>query len=251
MGLGYHKLVPKDRTYVIMEGKMKQINDASIMTMYIQKNNIDEIFGEDLVPTMRLYRFEKGEFILHAGDELEVLYMLVKGKVKVTYDFENGKSVLLKFYRDFSAMGDLELIQDRNINCHVEAVESSEFIAIPIGPLRKKIQTDSVLLMYLARSLSEKLNATINNSAYNYVYPLINRMASYLQEYVEGDQPQYITMNETYKDIACFLATTYRHLNRTMKELEEMGIIRIEKRLIYVMNPSELRALAVKEYLGY
>lgn len=234
-----------------MEEIMKMINDSSSKAEYIQQHNIESIFGKELTSFMQLYHFDKGEYVLHAGDDLQLLYLLVKGKIKVTYDFENGKSILLKFYRDFSALGDLELIQDRKITCHVEAVEDSEFIAIPVAPMRKKIQSDPVLLMYLAKSLSEKLNATINNSSYNYLYPLINRVASYLQEYVQGDQPQQIIMNETYKDIAGFLATTYRHLNRTMKELEEMGIIRVKKRYIDVLKPQSLRELAVNHYLGY
>jgi len=102
-------------------------------------------------------------------------------------------------------------------------------------------------LHHLIDSLSDKLYATINNSSYNFVYPLINRLASYLVEHLTNKN--YITLNSSFLEIAQFLGTTYRHLNRTLKELEEKEIIKCEDKRVYVLDEDGLRELAKNVYI--
>jgi CRP-like cAMP-binding protein len=58
-----------------------------------------------------------------------------------------------------------------------------------------------------------------------------------------------ILLEEPLKDIAQFLGTTYRHLNRTLHELEHHGIIRCEDRKIYLLDEEKLQELAKNDYL--
>lgn len=97
-------------------------------------------------------------------------------------------------------------------------------------------------------SLSEKLYGTINNSSYNFVYPLINRVASYLVENLTTDK-NYIILNSSYLDIAQFLGTTYRHLNRTLKEMESKSIIKCVDKKIYILDINKLRELSKNIYV--
>jgi CRP-like cAMP-binding protein len=83
---------------------------------------------------------------------------------------------------------------------------------------------------------------TINNSSYNYIYPLTNRLASYLLE--STPEKDLIEINTSYEEIAQFLGTTYRHLNRTIKAMESKSIIRCKDRKIYVLDMEKLRDLA-------
>lgn len=78
---------------------MKRILNDDLLNHYFVKHNIENIFDKDIVNYAQLYFYEKDEFILEAESELEYYYLLVDGKIKITYLFENGKSMLLKFYR--------------------------------------------------------------------------------------------------------------------------------------------------------
>ncbi|APC80187.1 hypothetical protein NPD2_3314 [Clostridium botulinum] len=46
--------------------------------------------------------------------------------------------MLLKFYKDFNTIGDLELLKDIPILCNIDAVEDTYLIAIPAAILREK-----------------------------------------------------------------------------------------------------------------
>lgn len=226
---------------------MRKITDKILLDQYINKCNIKKIFDDEVLKFVQLHFYEKEEFILESGEHLEYYYLLVEGKVKVYYPFENGKSMLLKFYKDFIAIGDLELLKNIPLLCDVDAVEDTYLIAIPSAILREKCFNNVKFLHHLVDSLSEKLYGTINNSSYNFVYPLINRLSSYLVEHLIDEE--CIILNSSYVDIAQFLGTTYRHLNRTLKEMESKSIIKCDDKKIYILDIDELRELAKNIYI--
>ena len=226
---------------------MKKISNNDLLKHYFVKHDIEKILGKDIINYAKLHFYKKNEFILEAESELDYYFLLVDGKIKISYLFENGKSMLLKFYSDFMSIGDLELLRNKPIRCNVEAIENSYLIAIPSEILRKKYVNNVEFLHYLVNSLSEKLEATINNSSYNYVYPLINRLASYLVEHIRDNK--YIMINSSFKEIAQFLGTTYRHLGRTLKELELMSIIKCDNKIIYILDENKLRELSKNMYI--
>ncbi|WP_346935938.1 helix-turn-helix domain-containing protein [Clostridium sp.] len=226
---------------------MKRVFDNNLLDHYIKKHNIESIFDYEILKYAQLHFYEEEEYIFESGEILEYYYLLVDGKIKIYYPFENGKSMLLKFYKDFNTIGDLELLKDIPILCNIDAVENTYLIAIPADILREKYFNNIKLLHHLVNSLSEKLYGTINNSSYNFVYPLINRLASYLVEQLTDEN--YIILNSSYLEIAQFLGTTYRHLNRTFKEMESKSIIKCDDKKIYILDMNKLRALSKNIYV--
>ena len=226
---------------------MKRILNNNLLSHYIAEHTIENIFDKDLINHMELHFYEKDEWIFKTDTSLEYYYLLVDGKIKISYPFENGKSMLLKFYKAFNTIGDLELLKNIPITCDIEATEDTYLIAIPSDILRKSYLDNPKFLRHLVESLSEKLYATINNSSYNFVYPLINRLSSYLVEPITDKN--YIILNSSFLEIAQFLGTTYRHLNRTFKELESESIIKCENKTIYIFDEDKLRELSRNLYI--
>lgn len=226
---------------------MKRISDKNLLNHYIEKHNIESILDKDILKHAQLHFYQKDEYIFEAESNLEYYYLLVDGKIKISYLFENGKAMLLKFYKGFNSIGDIELLKNVPIRCNIDAVEDTYLIGIPADILRKNYLDNIKFLHHLIDSLSEKLYATINNSSYNFIYPLVNRLSSYLVEYMVNKN--YVILNSSFKDIAQFLGTTYRHLNRTFKELEEEGIIKWEDKKILILDEDRLKELSKNLYL--
>ncbi|HCQ88880.1 MULTISPECIES: Crp/Fnr family transcriptional regulator [unclassified Clostridium] len=226
---------------------MRRISDNNLLNHYIDKHNMENIFDKDMLKYAQLHFYEKDEYILEAESELQYYYLLVDGKIKISYLFENGKSMFLKFYKEFNTIGDLELLKNIPIRCNIDAIEDTYLVAIPTDILRKKYLNNIKFLHHLIDSLSEKLYATINNSSYNFVYPLINRLSSYLVEHITDKD--YIILSSSFIEIAQFLGTTYRHLNRTFKELETEGIIKCDNKTVYILDENRLRELSKNLYI--
>ena len=226
---------------------MKRILDNDLLSYYFHKHNIENLFDKDILKYAQLHFYEKEEYILEAESKLEFYYLLVDGKIKISYPFENGKSKLLKFYKDFNTVGDLELLKNVPILCNIDTIEDTYLIAIPSHILRTKYLDNVKFLHHLIDSLSDKLFATINNSSYNFVYPLINRLSSYLIEHITDKK--YITLSSSFLELAQFLGTTYRHLNRVLKELESESIIKCDNKIIIILDEERLRELSKNQYI--
>lgn len=226
---------------------MKKISDNTLLNYYISKYNLETIFDEDLLTHAQLHFYQKGEYILKSDFNLEYYYLIVDGKITVSYLLENGKSILLKFYHAFNTLGDIELLKNIPVCCNNQAIEDSYLIAIPSDIIRNGYLNNPKFLHHLVNSLSEKLHATLNNSSYNLTYPLINRLSSYLVEYITDKN--YIVLSSSFNEIAQFLGTTYRHLNRTFKELESRLIIKCENKTIHILDKDRLLALSKNDYI--
>ncbi len=226
---------------------MKKISNNRLLKHYIVKHHIENIFDQDILNHAQLHYYEKDENILKAGFPLEYYYLFVEGKIKISYLFENGKSVLLKFYKEFNSLGDVEVLKNNPIRFNVETIEDTYLIAIPVDIIRKKYLDNPKFLRHLINSLSEKFYATCNNSAYNLVYPLINRLSSYLVEHITDKN--YIILHSNFTEIANFLGASYRQLNRTFKKLEAKSMIKVENKTIYILDKAKLQELSKNLYM--
>ena len=166
---------------------MKRIYDKQRLERYFKEHNLSELIDEELENHVEIQFFQKEELILKAGEKLNYYYLLVEGKIKVSYLFENGKSMLMKVYSAFNVIGDIEIMKNQPVRCDVEAITDTYLLTIPADLIRKSYMNNVRFLQHLVLSLSTKLEATINNTSYNFIYPLKNRLASYLMEYLREE----------------------------------------------------------------
>ena len=81
----------------------------------------------------------------------------------------------------------------------------------------------------------------MNGLAVNILYPLENRLASYiLASYTNEDNNN----TENLTQIAEFLGTSYRHLLRVVKEFELEKIIKRDNKKLVILDKDKLEELA-------
>ncbi|HCX04497.1 MAG TPA: cyclic nucleotide-binding protein [Clostridiales bacterium] len=221
---------------------LKILDDKRRKEKYIEKYSIKDILPEDIINQLQLVKYDSGENILQAEEKLEKLYFFVEGKLKVYTFQENGRSLLLSFYTKFDSIGEVELFKDLKITNPVDAITDSYLLSIPVEVLKDKVMDYPPFLRYIIRTLTEKLNDLSTQSAFNLLYPLKNRLASFLWMHNTGKKE--IILKDSFKEIAEYLGTTYRHLHRALKELEDEGLIRRNRRIISISNEKKLKELA-------
>jgi len=221
---------------------MKTVENKERKEKYIKKYDIEDILPENLVDKLRLEKYESGENILQAGQELEKFYFFVEGKLKVSSFQENGRSLLLSFHTKFDSIGEVELFKSERVVNPVDAITDSFLLTLPIDLLRDKAMNYPPFLRYVINTLSDKLNDLSCQSAFNLLYPLKNRLASFLWIHYTGGKE--IILKDSFKEIAEYLGATYRHLHRALKELEDEGIIKRNRRIVKVLKIQKLKDLA-------
>ena len=225
---------------------VEKINNLKQIKKYYLKYEMNRLFSTDLFKEFELIKVNRLEYICLQEEEMEYLWFLVEGNAKVVKVLENGKNLLLSFYEPFSVIGDVELIQAKHASCTVQALSTCYLLVLPIDEFRAALQKDIKLMNFICNALAEKLDHISNNSSINLLYPLENRLASYInmvsveQENTNGMR----CFNENLTQLADLLGTSYRHLLRTLNRLCQGQILVREKEGYMIINADKLMQLA-------
>lgn len=226
---------------------MKRLSNSDMLDFYVKKYRLNSVFEKDMVKHMEIFSYEKCELICTKNDTLEFLYFLVEGKVKIYTLHDNGKSILLRFNKPLSILGDLEFLTGYKVQCNVESLNDTLLIGITMKDLKRHAIDDNSFLKFIIRSLSHKLYTISNSTSINLLYPLESRLASYLLS-INSDGVLSSTTHEikTMKltEMAPLLGTSYRHLNRIVNELVSKDVIRKRKGAIIINNLDKLKELS-------
>ena len=230
---------------------MERILNDKRLEDYISKHRIDEIFGIDMKPHMKVFKYNKNEYICKANERLDCLLFFVEGKAKVYSSLSNGKSLLLCFYKPFMVIGDVEFIESDTANSNVQVIEETYCLAIDMELIREFAIEDWKFLNYMCRSLAEKLIKLGKYSSINLLYPLENRLASYILATTsrnEGKNEGAIIFEGNLSEVSELLGSSYRHLLRTLNSLSKQGIIKKNENKYEIVDLDGLQILAADLY---
>lgn len=218
---------------------------------YITKYCMSDIFTKDMKPYMELLYYKKNELIIKENEEIIYLIFIVKGKAKVYVTLSNGKSLLLGFYQGFKVLGDLEFVDLRKATGNVQVIEDTYCIGISYENVRKYLLEDAKFLRFICSSLGNKLYQCSKNSSINLLFPLKNRLASYIisiGEKIEDSSKERIIFDENLTETAELLGTSYRHLLRTLNNLCSKKILKKENNYYEVVDKESFKKLSADLY---
>lgn len=230
---------------------MNKVNDYNLKMQYINKYNLNKIFTEDMTEYMELMVFEKNEYICKENEKIEYLYFFVKGRAKVYVSLKNGKSLLICFYYPLMVLGDLELVNFEEATTNIQVIEESYCIVLSFNKVRDKLLEDAKFLRYACESIADKLRRSSNNNSINLLYPLENRLASYIlvtEEQDNNSEEKILKFDGNLTEIAELLGTSYRHLLRTLNTLIQKGAIKKVKSYYEIIDENILKQLSADLY---
>lgn len=227
---------------------MKRINDMAKLNSYIKKYNIEDFFGINMNKYMELHSFDKGSHLVKTNEPINYFYFFVQGKVKVYTVLKNGKSLLFRLYKPPVIIGDVEFINYDTANSNIEAITDCLCIGISMSNIRTFAINDPIFLQCMCTSLGKKFISSSIASSINILYPLENRLSSYILA-IAPENSQHSNLDggiitDKFTEMADLLGTSYRHLIRTINKLCDEKIIKKEKNSITIMDIKALEKLA-------
>jgi CRP/FNR family putative post-exponential-phase nitrogen-starvation transcriptional regulator len=227
---------------------MKRINNQTELENYIKKYNIEDFFGIDMKKYMELHIFDKGSHLVKNNEPIDYFYFFVEGKVKVYTVLKNGKSLLFRLYKPLSIIGDVEFVDCDTANSNIEAINECLCIGISMSNIRKYAINDPTFLKCMCTSLGKKFISSSIASSINILYPLENRLSSYLLA-IAPENSRHSNLDggiitDKFTEMADLLGTSYRHLIRTINKLCHEKIIKKERNSIVILNIDALQKLA-------
>jgi CRP/FNR family putative post-exponential-phase nitrogen-starvation transcriptional regulator len=225
---------------------MELIKDKDLFDKIIRENPIEQVLTNYKTYPLELTLYKKGEHIFKYGEPLTHVCFFISGRAKVYSLLSNGKHYLHTFYNRFELIGDVEFVNNLNIKTNVQALSDVYCLSLPLNKCHNMLYDDRKFLRAACSHLSDKLDVTGQFNSHNLLYPLEERLASYIVNTSEN-----LMFSENLTALSELLGTSYRHLLRTIKAFCDNGYLLKENGHYKIIAPNELKALGADIYMNY
>ena len=187
-----------------------------------------------------LLRYERGEWFLLEGQQIEYLYILLSGKAKVFMSEAGGRSLLLCYYVSEGILGDVELMMGRHeAISSVQALTPLTCIGFPVAAYRQTLLNHLPFVLRVGQGLALKLHDSVANTTEIILRPFEARLCGYLLQSAQGG-----VFSERLTDVSEQLGVSYRHLLRSLKSLAIERLIEKRTDGYHILNELGLQTKA-------
>ncbi|WP_027107988.1 Crp/Fnr family transcriptional regulator [Lacticigenium naphthae] len=199
-------------------------------------NHLKEEQMAEVMNVAKQQQYKKGEIIFRAGESADSLYIVNRGKVKISRIAENGKEQLVRILKRGDFTGELAIFRQHTYENYAEAILDTSFCVIHQKDIYSLLQKYPSISLKILEEFSSRLAESEKNSASFTSQSVERRIAIYLLELMdEGNY--YLQLPMSRKDLASYLGTTPETFSRKLKKFEEAGWIKqITKKEIRVLN---------------
>src|SRR5438067_6316494 len=105
-------------------------------------------------------RFEAGEVVFREGDESNTCYIVRSGRARAIREHTDGRSITLANFGPGDIFGELAMFDNERRSATIEAVETTEAIAILGGDMRRLLRQHPDISVKLLSALGRRLRET-------------------------------------------------------------------------------------------
>ncbi len=193
-------------------------------------------------------KFRKKETIFAEGDSSEWLYIVKKGKVKITKLSQDGKEIILEVLQPDDFFGGIAVVRGFPYPANAVAMEDTEVIKLSRRHLMTIMDRFPTLLHSMAANIGDRIkdsHETLKSIALEKVESRIASLLIKLSDKAGEQVPEgiMITMKLTKQDIAEMVGTTVETSIRTMSKLTKTGLVVSKAGRIVIKDLAQLKSL--------
>lgn len=218
---------------------MNQLAQLTIFTD-INPDTLDQIWQSGKVIT-----YPKGEHCFKAREQTNNIYILLKGTTAIYNITHSGKRKTIFYLKRGAFLNDqITKLSLPSVSC--ETINECKVFVIPKDKFLTIMSTDFVLTQAILADYERKifrLTHQLKNTL-GCVY-LERKLASKLWKLakdfgIKTDRGIYIDIPLSITELADFVGAPRESISRAMKKLTEKGLVDIEEKKIFVINPEKM-----------
>ena len=202
-----------------------------------------------LQPCLQQRRYPRGSFILRVGEEIDALYVIISGRVKVLIPAEQGHEVILTTLGPNEYFGEMGLLDDKRRSASVETLVACEMLRFPKAAFVACLKDNFDLAMIMIRNLIERLRNADRSIESLALYDVYGRVVRLLRDQAVRIDEQWVVKQAPPKqEMARMIGASREMVSRVMKDLQKRGQIRVDRRKVILIDDISVdkRVQAVK-----
>ncbi len=188
--------------------------------------------------------YPRNSVILFEDDPGDALYVVNSGQVKVVLIGEDGREVILSVLGAGDFFGEMSLIDDQPRSAHVIAMDDASLLVLRREDFRAALSESPRIALGLLKTLSRRLRRADNKIGALVLLDVFGRVARLLLELADENDGNTITQRMTHHTIAQMIGSSRETVSRTMRELQEKGLIEVTRKSIALKDRKALEAAA-------
>lgn len=196
----------------------------------------EEELKKELINVAKICRAEAGEIIMDIDQSIDQIPLVLKGSLKISREDEEGNEILLYYLEPghSCATSLTSCYSGQKSTIRAVAEDDTEYLAIPAQYSDEwivKYKTWKNFVMNTYSERFEELLKTIDQLAFK---KMDERLFKYLHD--KADLHNNSVINISHQEIAYDLNTSREVISRLLKQLENMGTIKLGRNRIVILD---------------
>ncbi|MCC6381897.1 MAG: Crp/Fnr family transcriptional regulator [Dehalococcoidia bacterium] len=203
-----------------------------------------EAFAAEL--PVRSYR--PREFIVIAGEKAIGFYLLRAGKARIFRTGADGREQIFRLVTPGQTFAEVPIFDGGPNPATVEAIEACEVVFFPAERMQRLVLARPDIGLAVIRYMARRIRAFTDLVEQISLQTVQSRLARYLyqvarEEGLVTEEGTVIRRELTLQDLAALVGSVREVVSRTMRVLEEDGVVIVRRKEIVIRDVEELSRL--------
>jgi CRP-like cAMP-binding protein len=196
---------------------------------------------ERLAQACQLRRLERAEMVFHVGDPCDAFWITVVGQVKLYVIAPNGNEKVIELIGPGGSFAEALMFLGKPCLVNAQALADTTLLSVPRQAVVDELEGDPKFAMRMLAGLSRRLHGLVGDVQAYALQSGIQRVIGYLLRGAGDDEGELtVSLPVSKATLASRLSLTPEYFSRVLRELEDGGLIEVDRRDIRILDPQRL-----------
>ena len=200
---------------------------------------------ERLAAGCQLRRLGRGDMVFRVGEPCESFHVTVTGQVKLFAVSPAGQEKVIELVGPGNSFAEALMFMDKPYFINAQALTDTLLLSVGKAAVLHEIQADPRFALRMLAGMSRRLHGLVRDVQAYALDSGVQRIIGYLlRDQADGeaapDTPITLTLPVSKATVASRLSITPEYFSRVLHELEDAGLVAVDKREITILDAARL-----------
>ena len=198
-----------------------------------------------------LRRLGRGDTVFHYGEPCEEFHVVVTGQVKLFALSQTGQEKVIELVGPGHSFAEALMFTSKPYTLNAQALSSTLLLTVSKQAIVSEIERDPRFCLRMLAGISRRLHGLVHDIESGALQSGVQRVIGYLLREHEmsenaNDEAFTVALPVSKATIASRLSLTPEYFSKVLRELEEKGLIEMDKRDIRIVDALRLQHYGVQ-----